>query len=140
MDAPAAEGSSPDRQTILIVDDEVALGKMLCLIFRREGFQVHYAIDGSQAIDLYRRHRVAIDLVLMDVRMPGQDGVQTLAALQELDPDVRCCFMSGETGRHTIPELLAKGAIDVLLKPFCDLQELKRQVWKMVIAVSEPGA
>ena len=53
------------------------------------------AVDGDDALDLYQRHRAEIDLVLLDVQMPGLDGPRTLDALREFDPDVLACFMTG---------------------------------------------
>src|SRR5262249_45350297 len=60
--------------------------------------------------EAYRRHGRAVAAVLLDVRMPGLDGPQTLAALRRLDPAVRCCLMSGEPGGYTAEELLRPGA------------------------------
>jgi CheY-like chemotaxis protein len=137
MDAAAGGGSPPVNKTILVVEDELALGKMLCMVLRRDGFQAYHATDGAQAIELYKQHGPAIDLVLMDVRMPGKDGVQTLEVLQGINPRVRCCFMSGETGHYTIPVLLEKGAIDVLLKPFYDLTALKQTLHSMIFSEAE---
>ena len=50
--------------------------------------------------------------------MPGRDGPQTLAALQQLQPRIRCCFMSGDTGGYTDKDLHEMGAAAVLCKPF----------------------
>ncbi len=82
------------------------------------GQHVRAAADGQEALDLYRRHRETIDVVLLDVRMPGLDGPRTLAALQELNPRVRCCFMSGNPGTCTEKGLRRLGAASVLPKPF----------------------
>jgi CheY-like chemotaxis protein len=81
-----------------------------------EGFAVWLAGDGEEALELYRRHSQEIDLVLLEVRLPGLDGPQTLAALRQLNPGVRCCFLSGPFGDYTDEELLALGAVAVLHK------------------------
>ncbi len=73
---------------------------------------------GFEAVQLYRRHAQDISLVLLDVRMPGLDGPQTLALLRELNPHVCCCFMTGHSGVFTDRELLDRGAAAVLGKPF----------------------
>jgi CheY-like chemotaxis protein len=57
-------------------------------------------------------------MVLMDVRMPGLDGLLTLGELRQFDPDVRCCFMSGDLGGYTEQRLRDSGAAAVFHKPF----------------------
>jgi CheY-like chemotaxis protein len=97
---------------------------------RQQGFAVWLAAGGGEALDLYRRHRRAIDVVLMDVRMPGLDGPQTLAAIQELNPQVRCCFMSGGLGSYTERGLRDLGAAALIGKPF-RLAEVVRALWEL---------
>ena len=77
------------------------------------------AASGQEAVDLYKRHQADIEIVLLDVRMPGSlDGPQTLAALRELEPNVLCCFMSGQFGGYTEAGLRELGASRVIPKPF----------------------
>jgi two-component system, OmpR family, response regulator len=103
---------------ILIVDDEFSLRHMLNIGMRQQGFAVWVAAGGQEALELYRCHHESIDVVLLDVRMPGLDGPRTLAALRELNPQVRCCFMSGDPGSYTEAALRDVGAAAVLPKPF----------------------
>jgi DNA-binding response OmpR family regulator len=88
------------------------------MILRQNGFDVHLAADGEQALELVRQYPAAFNLILMDVRMPNLDGPQTLARMQEHDPEVRCCFMSGGTGTYTQEDLLGQGALCLIRKPF----------------------
>jgi CheY-like chemotaxis protein len=87
-----AQAESPEvprtqpRYEIPIVDDEASMRGLLRIGMHQQGFSVWLAASGREAIDVYRRHR--IDMVLLDVRMPGLDGPQTLAALQSLNPQV----------------------------------------------------
>jgi len=108
---------------VLVVDDDPSVLTSLERAFRLRGFAVLTATTGTQAVQLYRCHRRAISVVLMDVQMPDLDGPQTLAALRQIDPDLRCCFMSGGVAR-TEAELVAMGAVHVFDKPFPDLDEL----------------
>jgi anti-anti-sigma factor len=102
----------------LVVDDEPAVLGVLAARLRREGFKAWLAGHGQQAVDLYRRHRGEIAVVLLDVRMPGMDGPHTLSALQQICPTVRCCFMTGNPAPYTTDTLMQTGAVRVFQKPF----------------------
>jgi anti-anti-sigma factor len=116
---PTAQDGRPVPPTgVLVVDDEMAVLSVLAARLRIEGFQVWLAGHGQQAIELYRRHREAIAVVLLDVLLPGMDGPRTLAALQKLCPTVRCCFMTGDPTPYTEEALLQIGAVRVFRKPF----------------------
>jgi DNA-binding response OmpR family regulator len=108
-------GSKPG---VLVVDDEHMVRIMVQLGLERNGFEAFLASNGREAIDLFRAHREEIAVVLLDVRMPGLDGVQTLNGLRELDCEVPACFMSGNTGAYKLDELLQCGAAYVIAKPF----------------------
>jgi CheY-like chemotaxis protein len=115
---PEVPLASPRKYCLLVVDDEECMRGVLNLAMRQQGFEVRLAANGREAIDLYRQDGRGIDVVLLDVRMPGLDGPQTLAALQALNPQIRCCFMSGDLGSYTESTLTALGAAALLLKPF----------------------
>jgi CheY-like chemotaxis protein len=103
---------------VLVVDDEHMVRIMVQLGLERNGFDVWLARNGREAIDLYRRHTEEIAVVLLDVRMPGLDGLQTLEVLRELNPEVLACFMNGDTGVYELDELVQRGAAQVIVKPF----------------------
>jgi CheY-like chemotaxis protein len=103
---------------ILIADDMVLMLTLLKFELEKSDLAVWLAVDGDDALDLYRKHRHEIDLVLLDVRMPGLDGPHTLSALLKIRPDVCCCFMTGNPRPYTVEGLLALGAIRVFQKPF----------------------
>ena len=111
---------------VLVVEDEPAVLRMLDFALRCHGFLVRAASGGGAAVGLYERHRGTVDVVLLDVRMPGMDGPRTLAALRRIDPGVRCVFMSGNTGEYRAEQLLALGAARVLPKPFSSIDEVVR--------------
>jgi len=103
---------------VLVVDDEEVLRGLLSIVLRQHGFAVWVAADGDEALELYWQHRESIHVVLLDVRMPERDGPQTLSALREVHPRIRCCFMSGDLGGYTEEALLGMGAATVFRKPF----------------------
>ena len=116
---PSAERHpAPRRPGVLVVDDEDCVRGALAAGLRREGYAVWLAADGQDGLAVYWSHHADIDVVLLDVRMPNLDGPQTLAALRELNPRVRCCFMSGNLGDYTESELRELGAAGLLHKPF----------------------
>jgi CheY-like chemotaxis protein len=115
----------------LLIDDEDPVRAALAAGLARSGFAVHTAANAAEALKVYRDHGADIDLVLLDVRMPGVDGPQTLAALQAINPAVRCCYMSGAIGDYTQEDLLASGGQRVLQKPF-HLAELAQHLRELI--------
>lgn len=122
---------------ILVVDDEPAVRRLLELALDGQGFKVWQAADGREAVEVYRRERDAIGLVLLDVRMPGLDGPGALRALREINPELRCCFMSGNTGAYTIQQLLDLGASHFFQKPL-GLAELVKALRNLLEAPAAP--
>jgi CheY-like chemotaxis protein len=121
---------TPRIYGLLVVDDEEFIRDVLDRAMKQQGFTVWLAACGQEAINLYRRHSQTIDLVLLDVRMPGKDGPQTLAALQEVNTQVRCCFMSGDLGSYDEWQLCKLGAARVIRKPF-RLAEMAEMLWEL---------
>ena len=126
------EVSHADRPSrgILVVDDEPLLRGLLKTVLGRQGFAVWLAANGVQAIDLCQQHHDSIHVGLLDVRMPGLDGPQTMAALQEIKPKLPFCFMTGDPGIYQISDLLARGARYVFRKPF-QLDEINKVVYSL---------
>jgi len=112
---------------VLIVDDWEPLRHIVCIWLQRSGFAVWTASNSREAVTLYQANRLAIDVVLLDVLMPDRDGPETLAVLRQVDARVRCCFMSGDTGKYSEAHLLDLGAVAVLQKPF-RMSELAEQL------------
>lgn len=106
------------RPGILIADDVHLILVLLKLELEQRGFRVWLAGDGADAVALFEQDHGDIDLVLLDVQMPGLDGPRTLAALREIDPDFLACFMTGGAGKYTMADLARLGAIGVFGKPF----------------------
>jgi two-component system OmpR family response regulator len=111
---------------VLVVDDDDEVRRVVCLLLRHHGLAVREASGGREAVDAYRAHRDSIGVVLLDVQMPGLDGPGTLALLNDVDPNVRCCFLTGGSGDYTADDLLALGALHVFRKPVPSYAELAR--------------
>jgi CheY-like chemotaxis protein len=106
------------------VENDQAVRKMLELALGQAGFHVLSAAGGAEGIRLHQQHGAGINVVLLDVLMPGMDGVETLAVLRAHNPRLPVVFMSGSTGDYTQEELVAAGAYCVLQKPFRSLAHL----------------
>jgi CheY-like chemotaxis protein len=109
---------SPEAPGVLVVDDDALMRNLMTTVLQRRGFYVLTAASGAEALATYRQHGLRIAVVLLDVRMPVQDGPTTLAQLRQLKPDLCCCFMTGHAGEYTLDDLLACGASHCFDKPF----------------------
>lgn len=80
---------------ILVIDDDLLVRSMMERALERYGFRVVSASGGRAAIELFRSEAATIDLVLLDLTMPGLSGEETFLELLEIDPGVRVVFSSG---------------------------------------------
>jgi two-component system, OmpR family, response regulator len=104
---------------ILVVDDEPGVLAFVASVLKRLGFTALTARSGRDAVEVLRQRQPGeVAMVLLDVNMPAMDGPKTLAVLREVDPGLKCCFMSGGSVPYTPSELLALGVEGILLKPF----------------------
>jgi CheY-like chemotaxis protein len=128
--SPADALASSRQCGILVVDDEEFLRDMLNIGLREEGFAVWLAANGREAFEVYQSRRAAIDVVVLDMHMPDQNGPQTLAELQNLSPQIRCCFLSADFESYTEDRLRSLGAAAVLHKPIAlpELAQVLRQL------------
>jgi len=101
---------------ILIVDDEESIRISLSGILEDEGYQVVLAENGSDALDIIREE--VPDLVLLDIWMPGMDGIQTLERIKNLFSDLTVVMMSGHGTIETAVRATRMGAFDFIEKPF----------------------
>jgi PAS domain S-box-containing protein len=114
---PAA-GAEGGTERILIVDDEESMQEIAREILEEHGYTVTIAGNGQAAVDLYRARPGEIDLVVLDLLMPGMDGGQTYLALKGIDPRVRAFFCTGYMPDQTITNLLHRDHLRAIQKPF----------------------
>ncbi|MBA4378634.1 MAG: Fis family transcriptional regulator [Gemmatimonas sp.] len=103
------------KQRILIVDDEPNIRRTFGMVLRTEGFATEEAGTGEDALAFCERERV--DLVVLDVRLPGIDGLETLRRLRARDPQLPVVMISGHGSIATAVEATREGAFDFLEKP-----------------------
>lgn len=99
---------------ILIVDDESSIRLTLRALLQRAGYEVTSAENGEEAVALLEQH--AFDLLLVDLKMPGMDGMQVVAAARLRQPDIAIIVLTGHGSLDTAIEGLHQGVFDYLLK------------------------
>ena len=115
---PARSGASPKLNgmgTILAVDDDPAVLRMLQLVLTQRGAKIITAGSGEEALKLLSKNP---DLVLLDVNMPGMDGLLTLKKIRAVRPDLPVIMASGVGEEDVAREALKLGAYDWIAKPF----------------------
>jgi two-component system, cell cycle sensor histidine kinase and response regulator CckA len=106
------------QQLILVIDDEIAISTLIKATLETYNYRVLTANDGAQAIELYVQHRDAIDSVLIDMMMPVMDGLTTVTALHQLNPDLPVIAMSGLNSIEAVAQAERFGCRHFIAKPF----------------------
>jgi len=106
---------------ILLVDDEKDFVEMLSLRLQEAGEKVTPAHDGRMGLDLLQKEH--IDVVILDIKMPGMDGIQVLKEIKTRHPLVEVILLTGHGTAETAVEGMRLGAFDYLMKP-ADFDEL----------------
>ncbi len=103
-------------RTILVVDDAAFMRMMIRDILAKEGYTIHEAVNGRDAVEKY--DEVRPDLVTMDITMPEMNGLDALRSIRDMDPRARVLMVSAMGQQKMIVEALESGAMDFLVKPF----------------------
>ena len=111
----AADTARPIRPTILVVDDDPGLRESFRLVLEDE-FEVLDVPDGQQALDIVRSCQV--DLVLLDIRLPGMDGLEVLERIKGMDEQLDVILVTAVKTVRTAVSAMKLGALDYLTKPF----------------------
>jgi two-component system response regulator HydG len=106
---------------VMVVDDEATIREALTAWLAKEGYQVESAASGPEA--LARLSEAAYGLLLVDIKMPGMDGLELVARVREMQPEVGIVMITAHGSIHTAVEAMKLGAGDYLCKPF-DPEEL----------------
>lgn len=122
----AAEEPEGGEETILLVDDEQALRKLGRSILTDAGYSVLTAKDGEEALDVYNQNMDSIDLVILDLSMPGMGGYKCLALLLAANPRAKVIVASGYSANTTAKDTIRAGAVGFLSKPFRSEELLER--------------
>lgn len=110
---------------ILVVDDEFSVRDSLCSWFRKEGYRVAGAQNASEA--LQQLQDAAWDLILLDIRMPGMDGLELQERIKQISPEIVIIIITAYASVETAVQALKEGAFDYITKPI-DPDQLDRIV------------
>ena len=121
------------NQSILLVDDEEGIRKVLGISLADCGYQVATAADGAEALALFRIFRPTV--VLTDIKMPGMDGIELLRKIKEESPDTEVVMLTGHGDLELAIKSLRFEAADFLTKPISDealevaLKRVRERIW-----------
>ncbi len=123
---------------ILLVDDEEVFLQSIARVLRKKGMEIHTAADGPSGLKLLREAQ--FDVIVLDVRMPGMDGLATLEEIRRRDPDLPVLLLSGHIQIDEVAQAVNGGAVEVLLKP-CPIEDLVAAIenaWKQKASIRRP--
>jgi DNA-binding NtrC family response regulator len=114
---------------ILIIDDDRHMRSVCARALSKEGWSVLSAESGDEGIGKIKDSKEKIDVVLLDQLMPGMSGMDVLAQIRTINPDLPVVIITGSATEETAAEIVRKGAADCLPKPFTpeDLRKVVRK-------------
>lgn len=126
-------GTSPQAEpayTILVVDDEPEIRKLVKAMLAPAGYRVLIADTGEQAIKVFRKEP-GIDLLLTDVVAPGMSGPMLAEQLSQINPNLKVLFMSGYDATQVVQKFVVEQGYSLLVKPFSS-EQLREKVKSML--------
>lgn len=112
---PAKSANSPSR-TILLVDDDSQVCRLIERILSDEDTRILTAHSGARAVQI--AGRTPLDLVILDVKLPDMNGTEVLRRLRDIDAGVAVIMITGHGSAQTVRAAMELGAVDYLTKPF----------------------
>ena len=116
------------KQCILVIDDEEIVRKSLASWLTEDGYEVDTAPDGPSGLAKLQAKGYAV--LLVDLKMPGMNGLEVLTKAREIQPEVSLIIMTAYATVDTAVQAMKQGAFDYLVKPF-ELEELSLMVGKL---------
>jgi len=120
------------REMILLIDDEKVVRMITTELLQFLGYDVHVCASGEEGIDFFQDNHDEVDLVILDMVMPGMRGNAVFQHLKEIHSDAKVLFLSGYSHDHEVEEILKSGALGYLRKPI-SLDELGDKVKSALI-------
>ena len=133
---------SPNAQTVLVVDDEPEVRKLVSAMVTQFGYSVLTADSGEHALTLYKNHKEPIELLITDVVAPGMSGPMLADKLTAIQPDLKVLYISGYDNTHVVQKYVVEKGHELLTKPFTvvEMQNKIRQMLRPAKSGSPVGA
>jgi CheY-like chemotaxis protein len=125
IDTTRVENVRKGNETILVVDDEDYILEACEAMLIKLGYNTILVNSGEEAVEIFRSDNGSIDLIILDMVMPGMDGLTVYEHLKEIKPDVKVILSSGYSLTGVVKEILDKGCDEYIQKPF-SLSQISR--------------
>jgi DNA-binding NtrC family response regulator len=116
------------RANILLADDEKSFVEIMGDRLTKRDFSVAFAFSGQEVLERLEQNR-GLEVVILDVKMPGLDGIETLRLIKERHPLIEVVMLTGHATTRSAVEGMKLGAFDYIMKP-CDIDQLVSKVEK----------
>jgi two-component system response regulator (stage 0 sporulation protein F) len=118
-----------EKKKVLVVDDQYGIRVLLYEVFGKEGYDTFQAANGKQALEIVVNE--SPDMVILDMKIPGMDGLEILKEIKKINKDIKVIMMTAYGELDMIKEATDLGAITHFTKPF-DIDELRLAVNKQL--------
>lgn len=118
-----------EKKKVLVVDDQYGIRVLLYEVFGKEGYETFQAANGKQALEIVVKE--SPDIVILDMKIPGMDGLEILKEIKKIDQSIKVIMMTAYGELDMIQEATELGAITHFTKPF-DIDELRLAVNKQL--------
>jgi DNA-binding NtrC family response regulator len=115
------------RTKVLLVDDEVEFASALAERLQMRNYEVRTASNGLEAMALF--HEMPPDVVLLDLKIPGMDGLEILSNIKKFDPSIEVLMLTGHGDVSSVQKGMQSGALEYMMKPI-DIDELTSKIDK----------
>ncbi|MFA6008484.1 MAG: response regulator [Desulfobacteraceae bacterium] len=117
--------------TVLLVDDEGMILDVGKQMLERTGLEVLTAKNGEKAVELYKKEHKKINMVVLDLIMPGMTGIDTYYELKKINPDIKVLFASGYRKNLDVNVIIEEGRSSFIQKPF-KMEQLTQEIGKLL--------
>ncbi|HEY2015212.1 MAG TPA: response regulator [Bryobacteraceae bacterium] len=123
--------SEDNKKTVLVVDDEPEIRKLVGAMVSQFGYSAMTADSGEHALTLYKNHQAPIELLITDVVQPGMSGPMLADKLTATQPDLKVLYISGYDNTHVVQKYVVEKGHALLAKPFTK-EELRKKIKELL--------